>query len=368
MAAAPRTSATALAHQHVLLERFDAATASMVAGATPVTPSAQATVFYDATVGRPVPDAALQTALEAVVDRAPYRAVKAHLGISLVDLSAARFSPKYAGVNDTTNFYAASTAKVCGLLAAYQLLADANAFLAANPATADMPALEAALAAEYTRLGVSKERPAVGLVLQFHAGAPPTVTLRSELAARFDDISHGNENGSTAIVLLRFPFVASTMLAHGLFSAATRSGLWVNKAYGPIRYPSSGDPARSVANWTSAENPFPSAPVHCVTAVTIAQFFTLAAQGRLIDAATSQAILRHLRLDLGGCASTEPDLTALQAAGVVAAKCGIYGDVLHVPLHYRDSTSSREFVVVILTRNDTYGVVKSLFADLVALV
>ena len=80
--------------------------------------------------------------------------------------------------------------------------------------------------------------------------------------------------------------------------------------------------------------------------------------------------MRHLRLDLGGCANADPelDLTELQSTGVISAKCGYFDDVWHIPLYFKHSTSQREFVVVILTSGNHEGVVKDLFADLVALV
>ena len=370
--AAPAAANLPRAFAHVLLEYFDFSTSSMVPKPIQAMPSLQKTAFYDASTAVIKRDEPLQTALTDLVEgKAAYKTLQSNLAIALVDLSGDKFAPRYAGINDASNFYSGSVAKICGLLAAYQLAANINVFLGAGPPIASMGELETEIDKEWNRLGVSKDRPAVSQVLQFHAGSPPTVTLRTELLSRFDAISAGNENGSTAVVLLRFPFIASTMLAHGLFSRETKSGLWLNRAYGPIHYPTSADPERSIPNWSaSAEDPFPAAPVHCVSAIAAAQFFTLAAQGRLIGAAASQAILRHLRLDLGGCADAEPDLdlTALQSTGVISAKCGFYEDVWHIPLYFKHSTSEREFVVVILTSGHHAGVVKELFADLVALV
>jgi hypothetical protein len=189
--------------------------------------------------------------------------------------------------------------------------------------------------------------------------------LKPELLARFDDISHGNENGSTAIVLMKFPFIASTLLAHGLFSPVDKSGLWCRTAFGPITYLGR---RMTIDPWPRRDNPFPDTFSNSVSAVAIAQFMTLATQGRMIDRATSQAILDHLNLNRGGCATDQPDLSALQPLGSISGKCGIFGEFLHVPLHFKASAGNREFVAVILTRNGKLTVVHDLFAELVALV
>ena len=249
-----------------------------------------------------------------------------------------------------------------------QLLADVNARLRKDSSITSMRSLESAFDQQLTQLNFAKDRPRITELFDFHTGPPATVSLRAALLDRFDHISDGNENGSTALVLLRFPFVASTMLSYGLFSPVSKSGLWVRKAYGPINFPDSAAARSSIPDWSARENPYSAAPSHSVDAVSIAQFFTLAAQGRIVDSTTSQAILHHLELERGGCATTEPDLDALTSTGQIAAKCGYFQDVLHVPLYFKSSASSRELVVVILTRASSSAVVKDLFADLIALV
>ena len=164
--------------------------------------------------------------------------------------------------------------KIVGLLGAYQLLAEANELLKANPATASLAALEAALAAAWTSQGIAaKHHPHVSEVLQLTAGAPPIASLRSDLLTRFDKLSHGNENGSTAITLLKFPYIGSTLLAHGLGSPVNKGGLWVREAHGGITYRGK---QLSLSSWPASENPFPSHIVHNMNAVCTAQFYTLA--------------------------------------------------------------------------------------------
>jgi hypothetical protein len=356
---------------HVLLEHLDKATSSMFTEAVPATPAELTNNFYDAALPGTFKDAGLQTLLTAILNKPAFRRVRSSLAISLVDLSGAnKFAPKYAGHNDRSNFYAASTGKVSALLAAYQLMADANHLLSVDASLTSFAALETRLRHDWSLLGnAARNQPDVGNVIEWRPGPPRAVVLNAELTRRFDDISAGNQNGSTAIVLMKFPFIASTLLAHGLFSPVDRTGLWCRAAYGPINY--LGTPMR-ISSWSARENPFPGTPSNSVSAVAIAQFLTLAAQGRMIDSATSRAILDHLEIRKGGCATNLPDIAALEAAGSVSVKCGFFPqsppDVLHVPLHFKASAGAREFVVVILTRNSKFDVVHDLFDELIALV
>jgi hypothetical protein len=352
---------------HVLLEHFDRATVSIVTEAVPATPAELANNFYNAELPGTVKDPALQPLLTAILNKPAFRAVRSSIAVALVDLSGAnKFAPKYAGFNDRMNFYAASTGKVSGLLAAYQLKADATNVLSTTPAITSFAALETELRRRWTAAGIAqRNQPDVGNVLELSAGPPPGVVLKPELLTRFDDISHGNENGSAAIVLMKFPFIASTLLAHGLFSPVDRSGLWCRTAFGPITYLGR---RMTIDPWPRRDNPFPETFSNSVSAVAIAQFMTLAAQGRMIDRTTSQAILDHLNLSRGGCATDQPDLTALRPLGSISVKCGIFGEFLHVPLHFKASSGTREFVAVILTRNNKFTVVHDLFAELIALV
>jgi hypothetical protein len=105
-----------------------------------------------------------------------------------------------------------------------------------------------------------------------------------------------------------------------------------------------------------------------MNAVCAAQFYTLAAQRRMIDDATSRAILTHLHKD--GCfvSIDRADVSNLVANGELAMKCGDYGGFVHETLHFKETATLREFVVVIMTKNGSFGVIKPLFKDLIAMV
>jgi hypothetical protein len=357
-----------MAFKHILLERLDAAVGGMVPGVVPAEPSALTTPFLDARSTGVTADPGLQGRLTALINGKPlYKTAGKNLAVALVDLSGAnKLAPKYAGHNDLDNMYAASVTKIVGVLGAYQLLAEANQFLKAKPSTADLAALEAGLAAEWTGLGIAaKHHPRVAEVLDFSPGSPPAASLRPELTARFDDLSHGNQNGSTAIVLLKFPYIGSTLLAHGLYSPANKGGLWVRKAYGDITYRGK---SFALPAWPASENPFPGHTVHNMNAVCAAQLYTLAAQRRMIDAASSRAILTHLRND--GCfvGIDRADVTHLVANGELEMKCGDFGGFVHETLHFKETATLREFVAIIMTKGNRFGVIKPLFKDLIAMV
>ena len=153
------------------------------------------------------------------------------------------------------------------------------------------------------------------------------------------------------------------MLAHGLFSPINKSGLWVHQPYGGINFLGQ---RLTLGKWREIRFREPQCTASARFQLRNSSLWQR--QGRLIDQRTSQAILKHLDINKGGCQTVEPDLDALRTSGFIAAKCGIFQDVWHVPLYYKDASSPREFVVSILTRDNNRSVVKNLFRDLIALV
>jgi monoamine oxidase len=371
------TSSKPLAHmafKHILLESStDPTGLTMVPGVVPATPAALTTPFYDAAVAGTTPDSTsggLQEKLTNLLNGTPaYKKVGKNLAVALVDLSGAnKFAPKYAGFNDLANFYGASVNKITGLLGVYQLLAEANELLRAQPTITDAAGLQSAFTTAWTQAGIqAPHHPLVAQILVVRPGSPPSAEIHPDLVARLDRISKGNQNGSTPIVLLKFPYIGSTLLAHGLYSPVNKGGLWTRKAYGAIKYRGQDF---SLPNWSAKENPHPTSEVHNINAVSVVQFYTVAAQRRMIDGATSNAVLKHLQT--GGC-TTLIDVDALSASGQLATKCGIFPEGaaaqwVHNCVHFKETATLREFVVVILTKGGTWGIMKNLFKDLVALI
>jgi hypothetical protein len=186
-----------------------------------------------------------------------------------------------------TNFYGASVNKITGLQGVYQLLAEANELLKTTPTIADSVDLESALKTFWTAAGIAaKHHPLVAQILTVQPGGPPSAAIHPDLVACLNKISSGNQIGSTPIVLLKFPFIGSTMLAHGLYSPANKGGLWTGKAYGPERarggvveqWVSYRGQEFSLPIWSTKENPYHNTHSNNINAVSVAQFYTLAAQ------------------------------------------------------------------------------------------
>ena len=354
-----------MAFEHKVLESLDPSTTAMVPGAVPATPSLLATPFYNADQSGVTPDSALQQQVNTLMQKPAYKNAGKDIAVALVDLSGAhKWAPRFAGFNERDNFYGASVNKITGLFGVYQLLAEANQVLAATPTIANAADLESEMKRIWSQLGIAdRYHPRVALILDVQPGSPPTAQLRSELLARLNALSAGNQNGSTPITLLNYAYIGSLMLAYGLFSPAHQGGLWTRRAYGAIKYLGQD---LSLPQWARNDDPHPNMNTHNINAVSCAQFYTLAAQGRLIDTASSKAMLKHL--GPGGCTTSAIDVSALRNDGTLATKCGIYGGHTHDTVHFKETATLREFVVIVLTRNGKHPVMKDLFNDLVALI
>ena len=183
----------------------------MVPGVVAATPDKLTTPFFNADVSGVTPpiNDTLQKAVMNLLDTTPaYASIKRSIAVALVDLSGPKkFAPDYATFNGLSNFYAASTSKVCGLLSAYQLLADANEFLRNNPGISNIAALDQALKQIWSQRGIRRNiihwSPRCSSFRRDHHPVSFCILTSSAF-----DTSDGNQNGSTAIVLLRFPLIA----------------------------------------------------------------------------------------------------------------------------------------------------------------
>jgi len=308
-------------------------------------------------------DGTLEKSVKRLVQDVPQH-LKSRIAVSVVDLSDAQKGLRYAGFQDQLNFDSASVGKVCGLLAVYQLQADVDAFLAQRSSLRNMSELAAALEEHWASLGLAKPYPRVELIFEFRAGSPPSVSLQGVLSSRLAKISEGNENGSTPVVLLGYPYLASVLLAYGLFDSTRKRGFWLQEDWGPIHYPAAGDEELGLSRWK--ESPYQLGPAHSVSAKAAAQYFALAAQGKLVSPTASRTILNNLPPDgVAGCVVEEIDETVLTSRGTVAAKCGYYPGRSLIALHYKSNDAAREAVICIFTIGEAQAHMFSLFAGAV---
>jgi hypothetical protein len=171
-----------------------------------------------------------------------------------------------------------SFTKILALYAVYQLRFDLNTFAKRNGITKSS-ALQASIAKEWKKAGLQSQPNLTGL-LQFveKAGSPVETKLKKEPAI------HEDWQARALIEPLGFEYIGSVALQSGLFDEK-QGGLWLNAAY-------LDTPKKPKLTWTSS--PFPTLPRHSATALSAATFFTLLAQGRLVDQASSNAIAKVL--------------------------------------------------------------------------
>jgi hypothetical protein len=246
--------------------------------------------------------------------------------VALVDLTGAKLtSPEFAAWGAPVDMYGASVPKILALYAAYQLRSDLRA-LAVRKAPSNGTQLESAAMSDWKAnklaqlpdlvwlFDIRKWTPAIGV--KFSAAA-------ISVLLKIDD----NCSAGMLIDKIGLPYIASVAWQSGLYHPA-RSGLWLRASY------------CNPAIWGSpVKTPF----VHNATALSAAAYFTLLAQGRLVNNASSNGIkyvLAHACVT-----SFFPSLP------VVASKCGIFSGYLHDCAWVQDS--SVRYVIAILSRLTT---------------
>jgi len=248
--------------------------------------------------------------------------------VSVVDLTGSKLSqPEFAGWGSTLAMYGASVPKILGLYAAFQVRSDVRRI-------ADQGGITNGLALEKAAKVVWKAKklpqlPDLVWLFDIHKWDSTTgpIDFTATAIATFKDIMHNCPAG-TIIAKASLPFIGSLAWQSGLHHAQ-RGGLWLNASY------------CSKGSWSS---PVRVANSHNVTALSAATFFTLLAQGRLVDAASSADIKKFLA---GGCVTGAlPDTIP-----VVASKCGIWNEFVHDCVLVDDGTV--RYAAVVLSRMRT---------------
>ena len=264
--------------------------------------------------------------------------VNDRLRVALVDLTGDKITkPDFAGWGSTVPMYGASVPKILAVYAAHQLRTDLRQ-LATTQGISNGKDLERhALKA----FNLSSNGPNLVWLFDIRKWNGVVNDLDFSVAAKnaLAGIMHNHEAGQL-IVGAGFGYIASLTFQSGLFHP-TRGGLWLTSSYGKGKSGSNPVKAQYSAN---------------VTALSAATYFTLLAQGRMVDDATSSDIQSSLR---GGCITGH-----FPTAGVVASKCGVWKDYWHdCALIHRANV---RYVVVGLTRTkgSEFGKYTQLFNDL----
>jgi hypothetical protein len=285
---------------------------------------------------------------QAPFDREPYLTFRRRNGkvrIALVNLStlAQLTSPRLAEFDSSTQTYAASLAKLAALYAAYQLKFDLNFTATTNPATFTPNRLNA-LKKIFDITNASSASPSVKF------------EFNSSFRRALDTICE-NCDATYVIGSLGFRFMASALWQSGLYDCR-RGGLWLGATYGACR----GVPRTS---WHSDPIGHTS---HGATALSVATYFTLLVQKRLIDSASSLGIIANLIRNRTHCQSFfEGGLRAAgkfvfdssnpAASDLTVSKIGIYYGK-NTPEYYHEGAAIRRthngrtlrYVVAVLTQ------------------
>jgi hypothetical protein len=290
----------------------------------------------------------LQKELSELI-RNKYQVSPKVLRIALVDLTEAKYhTPVFSGFwaynqsdpGGGATLEGRSLPKILALYAAYQLRFDLNTFAARNGIT-KASALQVSIAKEWKKAGLLSQPKLTGKSGLFdfveEAGNP----VRAKLKMKPVRI-HEDWQARALIVPLGFEYIGSVALQSGLFDEK-QGGLWLNAAY--------GTPALT---WTSS--PFPTVPRHSATALSAATFFTLLAQGRLVDQASSNEIANVLKKPQCAARSLLDGVKQLPGAPAESAnKCGngqgtpYFHDAIHMIRQPPTGGKRLEYVAAVLS-------------------
>lgn len=229
------------------------------------------------------------------------------LRVALVDLTGAKISkPDFAGWGSMFSMYGASVPKILAVYAVHQLRRDLRQ-LAASLSISNGAVLEKAALQNWQRLGLKSGFPNLVWLFDIRkwSGHLNTLNFTNATVHTLDKIKENTEAGDL-IIKVGFPYIASVTWQSGLFHP-TRKGLWLTSSYGKGRW---------------GNNPVQVLYSANVTALSVATYFTLLAQGRLVDDESSNEIKACL---LHGCRTSLFPLSL----DLVASKCGIWSDYLH---------------------------------------
>jgi hypothetical protein len=226
-----------------------------------------------------------------------------------------------------------SFTKILALYAVYQLRFDLNTFATRNGINKGST-LRDSIAKEWKKAGLQSP-PKLTKLFQFleRPGSPVETELRQ------DPKIHENSDARALIVALGFEYIGSVTLQSGLFDEQ-QGGLWLRAAY-----------EKPALTWWGS--PFPTLPRHSASALAAVTFFTLLAQGRLVDQVSSNKIanvLKSIKCMDAGLLDGVKQLPGAPAAS--SNKCGLVRPRYHEAIHMvrQPSAGKRlEYVAAVLS-------------------
>jgi hypothetical protein len=267
---------------------------------------------------------------QAPFDQDPFKYFmnkRGKIRVALVDLSSRTklLFPKVAEFDSATITYAASLAKIGALYAAHQLKFDLNTKAKNSPTS-------------FTKTQLSKLKSIFNITL---VGTPPApvFAFNDDLLKALDSICESS-SANKIMRAVGFRYIASALWQADLYDC-WRGGLWLGGLYDGCKTLWHRDPI--------------GGQCHAVNALSVANYFTLLAQGRLIDDLSSQAIMQHLVKQRAFCRSFFEE--GLQDSGRfntgdhVFSKIGIYGTYYHEGALIERVSIDKKYAVAVLTES-----------------
>jgi hypothetical protein len=283
---------------------------------------------------------------ESITKRWPSEGDK--IRVALVDLTGATklCTPGYAGWGSTYTMKGSSTAKIGVIHAAHQIVFDLNEMAKAGRFTTKA---QLETHANGTVWSTFVCKPKIGDLVDINQSVSPVrATMKSTIVTALNEIvtgSAGNEAVSNTLLKLGFEYVASVLWQSGL-RHPTRAGLWFHNTYAVATEAALFNAACHAGTKPVVWKDDPMRETGIVlTACSIAHYFTLLAQRRLVDTATSAAIETLLS---GGCTIHGALKDAVPSRAVKAAKCGTASGFVHDAALVEHGKF--RYVVVLLTR------------------
>lgn len=236
--------------------------------------------------------------------------------IALVDLSGNKINaPQYAGWGSNVARYPASTAKMAILYGVIQLRFDLENYFIAHGVTntADVSKWLGNFQKEY-KLPASQLNWSKLFIYENYSSGAIKVKTSADLFTTLINAYEKNDNIAASKILhsISYPYLASALMQSGI-THPINGGLWLVNDYGGYNRPWANRPSVK----------FNISGSHNATALSCATYFTLMAQGRLINDASSTAISNILNK---ACSFfwTANAKAAIDVTGDVPTKCGIW--------------------------------------------
>ena len=262
-------------------------------------------------------------AAESITRRWPSE--KDRIRVCLVDLSGDKICrPGYAGWGSTREMRGSSTAKIALVYAAHQIVFDLKQMARSQGVPSSVSRLETF--AHGTPWSSLKCKPRVDELVTVDSSG---VSMSPGLAAALEEIvfgSDGNRNANNTLLNIGFEYVASLMWRSGLRHPDVK-GVWYSNSYqAPTNVtldPACHRRSNGIVFWTG--DPLKGGGI-MLTARSVATFYTLLAQRRLVSRDTSISIEKLLKR---GCAINGALFDAVPAGAVRATKCGTASGFVH---------------------------------------